>query len=263
MTHYDYNTITEVPGLKATHEQLVRLYHRYAFASELVKGKDVLEVACGSGIGLGLLAKYANRVDGGDIDQKNIAIASTLYKDGAINVRKMDAHSLPFSDGSLDAVLLFEAIYYLENPDVFVKEACRVLRQYGLLIICTVNKDWSDFHPSPYTHQYFSVPELAGLLKMSFRDVHCFGAFPIETNGISGKVFSLVKRLAVRFDLIPGSLATRTYLKRMFMGPLRPLPERLDDGVVDYEPPVSISTDKANFDYKIIYAIAKSVEGVA
>jgi len=47
---YDYSLITEFPGLQATQEQLERLYQRYHFAKQFAPEKDVLEVACGSGI---------------------------------------------------------------------------------------------------------------------------------------------------------------------------------------------------------------------
>lgn len=76
----DYSSITESPNLKATQEQLARLYQRYHFARQFAKDKDVLEVACGSGIGLGYLAQVATSVVGGDIDEKNVDLARENYK---------------------------------------------------------------------------------------------------------------------------------------------------------------------------------------
>jgi ubiquinone/menaquinone biosynthesis C-methylase UbiE len=77
----------------------------------------------------------------------------------------IDAHNLPFDDKSFDVVILYEAIYYLEHPERFIEEARRVLRENGTLLICTANKDWSGFNPSPYTYKYFSAPELFLLRK--------------------------------------------------------------------------------------------------
>ena len=65
MSTHDYSSITESPGLKASKEQLARIWHRYRMAADYVQGKDVLEVGCGSGIGLGFLATYANCIVGG------------------------------------------------------------------------------------------------------------------------------------------------------------------------------------------------------
>lgn len=64
---FDYTSVTEITGCNVTSEQLQRMYARYRFASELCDDKEVLEVACGSGQGLGYLAKKAKRVVGGDI----------------------------------------------------------------------------------------------------------------------------------------------------------------------------------------------------
>jgi len=253
----DYHSITESPGLKASKEQLIRLFHRYNFARCFSEGKDLLEVACGSGIGLGFLARKAKSVIGGDIDKKNVIIATDLYMGTSIKIEEMDAHKLNFPDGSFDVVLLFEAIYYLSDAGKFVEEAFRVLRHDGILIICTVNKDWADFHPSPFTHQYYSVPELNSLLKRCFSDVEFFGAFSTTANGILGKGVSLLKRIATKFNLIPGSLAARAYLKRIFIGPLQPLPQQIQEGMCEYEPPVKIAEDRPTADYKIIYAAAR------
>jgi len=67
----------------------------------------------------------------------------------------------------------------------------------------------------------------------------------------------LVKRLAVKFHLIPGSLEARAYLKRIFMGKLVPLPSEITEDMIDYEPPIEIPIDKVTKDFKILYAIGK------
>jgi SAM-dependent methyltransferase len=112
MTH-DFHTITETPKVRASQEQLSMLYTRYRFAATWCRGKDVLEVACGAGLGLGYLSKVANHVIGGDLDEKNFRIARTCYHTSDnIDVQQFDAHALPFDENSLDVILLYEAIYY-------------------------------------------------------------------------------------------------------------------------------------------------------
>lgn len=255
----DYTLITEAPGAKATKDQLARLYQRYHFAKQLSTDKLVLEVACGSGIGLGYLAKNARKVVGGDIEEKNVNLAQTLYLSHSdITIDILDAHNLQFPNNSFDVVLLYEAIYYLKETQKFVSEAKRVLSKNGRLIICTVNKDWEDFHPSPYTHKYFSVPELYELLIPAFSEIKLYGAFPVEEGGVKNGVVSFLKRTAVNFNLIPGSLKARVYLKRIFMGKLKPLPEEVYENMSSYEPPIEITENTANKSFKIIYAVAKN-----
>ncbi len=62
-----------------------------------------------------------------------------------------------------------------------------------------------------------------------------------------------MKRSAVKFHLIPGSLKGRAYLKRIFMGKLIPLPHEITEGMTTYQPPVEIPKDKVNRNFKIIY----------
>jgi hypothetical protein len=120
-----------------------------------------------------------------------------------------------------------------------------------------VNKDWEDFHPSPYTYRYFSAGELYDLMRDKFEQVRLYGGFPTEHRGPGGEILSLIKRSAVKLNLIPGSLKGRTYLKRIFMGKLVPLPEEITEGMAPYEAPIEIPVDKVNRDFKIIYAVAR------
>jgi hypothetical protein len=66
-----------------------------------------------------------------------------------------------------------------------------------------------------------------------------------------------MKRSAVKFHLIPGSLKGRAYLKRIFMGKLVALPPEITENMITYEPPVEIPVDKVNIEFKILYAIGK------
>jgi len=254
----DYSAITEIPGLKATKEQFARLYQRYHFARVLAEGKDILEIGCGAGLGLGYLGKFAKKVLGGDIEEKNVSLARQFYKDRPnITIDLIDAHNLPLPNGSFDLVLLYETIYYLKNSQKCISEAQRVLRDKGVLIVCTVNKDWEDFHPSPYTYKYFSAPELYEIMRDKFRQVSLLGGFPIKKTGARNKLTSFIKRFAIKLNLIPGSLTGRAYLKRIFLGKLVSLPQEITEGMADYEPPVEIPIDRVVKEYKILYAIGK------
>jgi len=91
----------------------------------------------------------------------------------------------------------------------------------------------------------------------NFREVKLHGGFPVVKGGAKCKVTSLVKRSTVKLNLIPGSLKGRTYLKRIFMGKLIPLPHEITEGMAPYEPPAEIPNDKVNRDFKILYAVGK------
>jgi ubiquinone/menaquinone biosynthesis C-methylase UbiE len=253
-----YQTVTELPGGKASKEQLERLYQRYRFAYQFCKGKDVLEVACGAGQGLGYLAGAAKTVVGGDIDQENLKFAKTKYEQrNNIRIELLDAQKISFSDKSFDVVIFYEAIYYLKEAERFFDEAYRILREDGLLVICTANKDWGDFNPSPFSTRFFSVPELNSLLVQKFYDVKFYGGFKVKTNGLRTVIISLIKRIAIFLKIIPKTMKGKEFFKRLFFGQLLPLPAEIYEGMTEYIEPVPVAADLPNDDYKVIFAVGR------
>ena len=248
----DYTDVTEVPGLGATREQMSMLYTRYRTAQAFCEGKDVLEVACGAGLGLGYLARKARRVVGGDYTERLLRLARRHYGD-QIPLIRLDAHALPFRDRSFDVVIL-----YLTEPDRFLAECRRVLRVPGVLLICTVNKEWSDFNPSPFSRRYFSSRELGQLLERHGFGVELFGAFPVLKDSARDRVLSFLKRAAVALHLVPRTMKGREVLKRLFFGRLTPIPPEVTEGMADLEPLVPIATDTVNSSYKVLYAVGRA-----
>ncbi len=249
-----YVTVSELTGVKATCEQLQRLYSRYRFAVDFCAEKDVLEVACGSGQGLGYLAKVARSVTGGDYDPAIVKLAQEHYED-RVEVLQLDAHALPFKDHSFDVILLYEAIYYLKEPEKFFAEAKRVLRPHGTLIVCTANKSWSGFNPSPYSHHYYSAPELYDLFSRYGFKIQLYGDSPVNAEGPKSKLINLLKMGAVKFRLIPRTMKGNEPLKRIFQGKLYLLPAEIDEGLWMYSPLKSISCDEPNVEYKVLFAV--------
>ena len=252
----DYTTITEIPGLGATREQVARLYHRYHIASQYCEGKRVLEVACGAGMGLGYLGRSASLVVGGDYTARLVRMTQNQYS-GRLDCLQLDAHCLPFRDESFDVLIFFEALYYLKEAEQFLQEVRRVLTPEGALVLCTVNKDWHDFNPSPFSTRYYSSPELWDLLDQAGFKAELFGAFPTKVDSFAQKGVSMIRRAAVNFHLVPGSMKAKKWLKRVFYGRLSPLPAELDrepDGQVSLMP---ISRETLNSEYKVLYAVGR------
>jgi ubiquinone/menaquinone biosynthesis C-methylase UbiE len=253
----DYSTVTEVPGDKATQEQLARMFHRYRFASDFCEGKDVLEVACGSGQGLGYLAKKARWIVGGDCTERLVRSARQYYRN-RVQVHLLDAQHLPFRDNSFDVLVLYEAIYYLAYAEEFLSEARRVLRKGGVLLIATVNKDWSEFNPSPFSSHYFSVPDLNRVLHDSGFMTEFYGAFSVVPNTLTEMLISKLRKVAVKLHLVPKTMKGKELLKKMFYGKLIPLKAEIEEGMCEYVPPEPLSAHTINSEYKVIYALART-----
>ncbi|MBI4869977.1 MAG: class I SAM-dependent methyltransferase [Candidatus Riflebacteria bacterium] len=252
----DFSDVTERAGNRVTEENLSMDVTRYAFAARQSKGRDVLEVACGAGQGLGTLAASARRVVGGDFTESLVRVARRHY--GArVPVLRLDAHELPFGRASFDMVVLYEAIYYLKRPEVFLAECRRVLRPRGLLLICSANREWADFNPSPFATRYYSGRELADLARQTGFEPELLGAFRLGPRSPRQKLVSVLKRTAVSLGLIPKTMAGKEWLKRLFLGRLVQQPVELRDGLAPDRPPEPLPPDAAVTEHKVVYLVGR------
>ena len=252
----DYTNVTEVPGLRATREQISMLYTRYRMAAMFCEGKDVLEVACGAGLGLGYLAQKARRVVGGDYTERLLRLAQRHYG-SRIPLIRLDAHDLPFKNEVFDVVLLYEAIYYLQDPEKFFLESRRVLRPGGYLLLSTVNREWAGFIPSPYSVNYLTAGELYKLLARCGFSAELFAGFPVTMGSVRDRVISWMRHVAALLDLMPRTLKGRAVLKRLFFGRLVAVPPEVTDEMTDFNVLVPIDYNSSIPNFKIIYAFGQ------
>ncbi len=256
MKHTDFSTITESPENKVIPIQVERAFHRYAFALPYIFGKDVLEVACGVGQGLGMLAQKAKHVTAVDIEKKNLDFAKKTYSEkNNIKILEMDAMEMSFGDQSFDAILIYETIYYLSDISIFLRDCKRMLRSGGTLIICTANKNWHSFNPSPLSKQYYNPVELRKLAQQHGFFPTFFGAFPDKLDSVFHLAKFIMKIGAVRFNLMPKTMKGKVLLKNLFFGPLVPYPAELRINDFPYHPPEEISAYHTNRYYTAIYAV--------
>jgi SAM-dependent methyltransferase len=255
----DFSRVTERPGQKASALQMHMLRARYSWAARQARDADVLEVACGAGMGLGLLASAARSVTAGDLDENNLADALEAYGSGPrITLRRLDAMALPFEAASFDLVLLFEALYYLPDAARFFEHARRVLRPGGRLLIVSVNPQWTGFNPSPFARRYATAADLQRELTEAGFVTGVDAAFP-ESPGRLGAAVDRIRRVAVKLHLIPRTMAAKALLKRLFYGRLEDVPARL--GPASIEPaeltPATQAGNLARF--RVLYTTARKV----
>lgn len=253
-----FTNVTEQPGHNATKYQMSAMMTRYDSAAKMSEGKDVLEVACGSGTGLDYLSQKAKSVVGCDIDQVLVTIAANNHADNPkVKVLQCDAQALPFDNQSFDVVLLYEAIYYLPNADAFVKEAKRVLRPDGKIVIVTVNREWHGFNQSPFSVKYYSVSELTQLYKQNNITPSVQLAYFDEPGGISSAIISVIRKTAVALGLIPDTMEGKEKLKRFFYGKLQPIPPKIYDGWAEVTSLINYNDSMNLENYKVIYITGK------
>ena len=254
----DFTIVTEQGGEPVSRAQLERFHQRYIWAGSYCNGRDTLEMACGTGPGLGYLRRQARSLVAGDVSPSVLALARGHYGD-RVDLREFDAARTPFADTSVDVIILFEAIYYLPDLEAFAREVRRLLRPRGVLLLATANKDLPDFNPSPFSQTYLSAPELRAWLGRHGFACTFFGGSPVPKAGARAKLLRTIKRLAVSLHLIPDSMRGKRLLKRLVFGKLVTMPLELSVEDALFVPPVSIDPDLPDTTHQVLYCVAEKI----
>src|SRR5438876_608202 len=107
--------------------------HRYAFATQFVRNKSVLDLACGEGYGSNLLAGTAKHVVGIDLDEQTVKHAKNKYIRSNLDFRIGSITEIPINGQRVfDVIVCFEALEHVDDHDRLLSEAKRLLAPGGL-----------------------------------------------------------------------------------------------------------------------------------
>jgi ubiquinone/menaquinone biosynthesis C-methylase UbiE len=117
------------------------LSDRQAKVMERLEGDHIIDVGCQTG---GFVHEASRRfpartIIGIDHVEDNIRIAQLIYPQLAGRFHQMDAYRLGFAPDSVDCIAMQEILEHLEGAAVAVKEANRVLKRGGALIVSVPN----------------------------------------------------------------------------------------------------------------------------
>lgn len=171
--------------------------YRYRFAARFVKGKRVLDIACGEGYGAqALLECGAAQVIGIDVSETACGLARQRY---GLPIVRGDAGAIPLSGKSVEVIVSFETLEHLPNPDRFILECRRTLTSDGILIISTPNRDvfqrvygsvFGETRQNPFHVIEFSPDDLLTLLRPAFNKIELFFQRPFSATWWSARALA-------------------------------------------------------------------------
>lgn len=106
-----------------------------------IKGKNILDVGCGGGIASESLAMCGGNVTAIDASKQAIDCAMQHAKKGGL---KIDYQNIPienFPQKTFDIVFANDIIEHVENPSLFLQEIGKRVKENGLLVVSTINKN--------------------------------------------------------------------------------------------------------------------------
>lgn len=99
-------------------------------------GKRILDIGCGVGAYVQQFRRFTEHVFGIEVDMDRLALA----REKAPGVLQAVAERLPFQSGSFDMVFLHEVLEHVQDDALALREACRVLRPGGRIVIYVPNR---------------------------------------------------------------------------------------------------------------------------
>ena len=162
-------------------KHLAFVLSRYKFCAKMLEGMDtVVEIGCGDGVGLPIIAQVVNRVYCLDWDERNLEGCSKRLK----HLKNVVYEKVDLNEKSLaikaDAAFSIDVIEHLEpvKEANFMKNVCKTLKQESVLITGTPNKTAAEYATERSEIQHINLKthaELKNMTRQYFKHVFMFG----------------------------------------------------------------------------------------
>ncbi len=118
---------------------------------------DLLDIGTGTGRIIEIFAPVVRRAVGIDLSHEMLLVARSKLEQARLRnceVRHGDMYQLPLSSGSFDAVTIHQVLHYAEQPAAVIREAGRVLRPGGKLVIVDFEAHGEDVLREQHAHRW-------------------------------------------------------------------------------------------------------------
>ena len=109
----------------------------YSLIYPVVRHKQVLELATGTGLIAKHIVRSADHIEAIDASQEMIEQAKQGVKSAKLYFSVQDMFHLPYADQSFDVVIVVNALHIVPEPEKALSEIRRVLKDDGVLVAPT------------------------------------------------------------------------------------------------------------------------------
>ena len=164
---------TEIASDKISSDNPIhqRLLKAYYVAKDYVVG-DLLEIGCGEGRGVELLAPLVSNYTAIDKIDQVIEQLQSLHPEQTFQVGNIPP--LPYPDNHFDSIVSFQVIEHIKNDELFLSEIYRVLKPGGTALLTTPNIKLT-LSRNPWHIREYEAYQLANKASVRFESVEMLG----------------------------------------------------------------------------------------
>lgn len=122
-----------------------------------VKNQKIADIGCGAGLLTETLSRQNAQVTGVDSGEKLISIAKTHATLSQLNIHYLHQDAETFLNDrpqQYDAIVLFELLEHIQNPENIIKLIRNQLKPNGILFISTINRTAISFFSTIIAAEY-------------------------------------------------------------------------------------------------------------